>query len=174
MPSKATRARMLADVRRRIDEHGWTVQAVGAQCSVPGCCSSYLSPASDDADFGYTIGLSRYRGHPELIVTGIPQLETTHPLNLMGERVRDGERFAGGDLVDDLCPCTSLVALIEVDPRKSVEYLLVANQVYRNPGGPPVRALQMVWPDQRGRFPWDWGYSLPASAQPLLGPVPEV
>jgi hypothetical protein len=171
MPSRATRARRLDDIRRRIDEHGWAVEAIGDQCSVPGCCSSYLRPARELADFGYTVGLSRYRGHPELIITGIPQMETVYPLNLMGQRVRAGERFAAGDLVDGLFACGCGVALVLVDSRESVRHLVAANQLYRNPGAPPVRALQLVWPDPGGRFPWEPGYSLPESVQPVLGPV---
>lgn len=171
MPSKATRARMLADLRRRIDEHGWAVEAIGDQCSVPGCCSSYLRLAREFADFGYTVGLSRFHGHPELIITGIPQMETVHPLNLLGERVRAGEQFAAGDLVEGLFACRCPVALVDVDPQESVRHLVAANQLYRNPGAPPVRALQLVWPDPGRQYPWDPGYSLPESAQPVLGPV---
>ncbi len=172
MPSKATKARMLADLRRTIEEHGWAVQAIGDQCSVPGCCS-YVRPARDFADFGYTVGLSRYHGHPELIVTGVPQMQVAQPLNLLAERVRSGERFHAGDLVEGVLACGCRVALVEVDPRQSARHLIAANQLYRNPGASPVRALQLVGPDQRGRFPWDPGYSLPESAQPVLGPVLE-
>jgi hypothetical protein len=170
MPSKATRARILAEVRQRIDEHGWSVQAVGADCSVPGCCSARRRGKSDSVDFGYTAGLIRYRGHPELIVTGVPQRETIYPLNLLGSRVRDGERFADGDIVEGVLR-DGLVALQAVDARKSETRLVVANDLYRKAGGPPVDALQVVWPDVRGLYPWDSGYALPAAVQPLLGPV---
>ena len=78
MPSKATRLRMLNDVRRRIDDYGWAVQAIGDQCAVPGCCS-HLRRVRDFADFGYVVGLSRYHGHPKLIVTGVPQMQTVRP-----------------------------------------------------------------------------------------------
>ena len=172
MPSKATRLRMLNDVRRRIDDYGWAVQAIGDECSVPGCCS-YLRPVRDFADFGYTVGLSRYHGHPELIVTGVPQMETVRPLNLLGERVRGGERFAGGDRVEGVL-ADGFITLVDVDPRESVRHLVTANQLYRNPGAPPVHALQVVWPDRTHRFPWEAGYSLRESVQPLLGPPPVV
>lgn len=171
MPSRATKARVLHDIRRRIDEYGWAVQAIGEQCSVPGCGGG--RPGRQEADFGYTVGLSRFDGHPELIVTGVPQMRTVGPLNLMGERVRAGERLVGGGLVNGFFACGCSVVLIEVDPRQSARHLTYANLLYRNPGAPPIRALQIVWPDDGGSFPWEPAYSLPESAQPVLGPAPE-
>lgn len=171
MPSRATRARVLHDIRRRIDKYGWAVQAIGEQCAVPGCSGGRSNARG--ADFGYTVGLSRFHGHPELIVTGVPQMQTVAPLNLMGERIRAGHRFVGGDLVTGLFACGCSMAVVEVDPRQSARHLTYANLLYRNPGAPPVRALQIVWPDEAGRFPWDPVYSLPESAQPVLGPAPK-
>ena len=171
MPSKATKARVLADIRRRIDEYGWAVQAIGDQCSVPGCCASRRGP--EEADFGYTVGLTRFHGHPELIVTGVPQIDTPRPLNALGERVRSGQRLTAGELVSDVLACSCRVALVEVDPRESMRHLVYANLLYRNAGAPPVPALQVVWPDDGGRFPWQPGYLLAGWVQPVLGPVPE-
>ena len=48
MASQATRRRILNDVRRRIEEHGWAVQAVGGCCAVPGCGGG----ETDGPDFG--------------------------------------------------------------------------------------------------------------------------
>lgn len=136
MASQATRRRILNDVRRRIEEFGWAVQTVGACCSVPGCKGG----DAGEPEFGYTVGLTRYDGHPELIITGLAQMETGHPLNL----------------------------LVAVDPRASIEYLRHANELYRCPGRPPLPALQVVWPDCWGRYPWDAGCHV-ADLQPLLG-----
>lgn len=163
MASQATRRRILNEVRRRIDEHGWAVQAIGACCSVPGCSGG----RADEPEFAYTVGLTRYDGHPELIITGVSQMETAHPLNLLGERIRNGERFGHGDVVRDIA-ADRPVRLIAVDPRASAEYLLHANALYRCPGRPPVPALQVVWPDCGGRYPWDPGCHV-ADLQPLLG-----
>jgi hypothetical protein len=163
MASQATRRRILNEVRRRIDEFGWAVQTVGACCSVPGCPGG----RPDDPEFGYTVGLTRYDGHPELIITGVAQVETGHPLNLLGERIRSGERFVHGDTVRGIA-ADRPVRLITVDARASTEYLLHANALYRCPGRPPVPALQVVWPDCGGRYPWDPGCHV-ADMQPLLG-----
>jgi hypothetical protein len=32
-----------------------------------------------------------------------------------------------------------------------------------------VRALQVVWTDRSGRYPWDAGYDVDLRAQPVLG-----
>jgi len=163
MASQATRRRILNDVRRRIDEFGWAVQTVGSCCSVPGCAGG----AKGGVEFGYTVGLTRYDGHPELIITGVAQMETGHPLNRLGERVRTGERFAHGATVHGIADDRP-VRLIAVEPRASAEYLLHANELYRCPGRPPVPALQVVWPDCGGGYPWDLGCHV-ADLQPLLG-----
>jgi hypothetical protein len=47
------------------------------------------------------------------------------------------------------------------------EELVAVRQVYGT-----FSAVQMVWPDSAGRFPWDAGYTNPPDAQPLLGPLP--
>lgn len=164
MASQATRRRILNDVRRRIEESGWAVQTVGACCSVPGCSGG--DPGG--LEFGYTVGLTRYDGHPELIILGVAQRETGHPLNLLGERVRAGERFAHGDTVHGIA-ADRPVRLVAVDPPASAEYLIHANALYRCAGRPPVPALQVAWPDCGGRFPWDPGCHV-ADLQPLLGP----
>lgn len=166
MASRATRRRILDDVRRRIDEFGWAVQTVGACCSVPGCTGG----GPDEKEFGYTVGLTRYGGHLELIITGVAQMETGRPLNLLGERVRSGERFAHGDVVHGIA-ADRPVRLVAVDPRASIEYLIHANALYRCPGRPPVPALQVAWPDCGGRYPWDAGCHV-ADLQPLLGLPP--
>jgi hypothetical protein len=36
-------------------------------------------------------------------------------------------------------------------------------------GADRVRLQQIVWPDPRGRFPWDPGYTYDPALQPLIG-----
>jgi hypothetical protein len=44
-----------------------------------------------------------------------------------------------------------------------------ANRHYHRPDEDSVPAMQLVWPDAHGRFPWDTGYELPAWYQPPPG-----
>ena len=95
-------------------------------------------------------------------------METGHPLNRLSARVRTDERFAHGDTVHGIAEGRP-VRLVAAEPRASVEYLIHANELYRYPGGPPVPALQVVWPDCGGRYPWD--PPLPGPATPTLQPA---
>jgi Domain of unknown function (DUF4262) len=36
-------------------------------------------------------------------------------------------------------------------------------------GGPDIRALQLVWADERGRWPWAAGWGQARRRQPVLG-----
>jgi hypothetical protein len=44
--------------------------------------------------------------------------------------------------------------------------LLVAHCLYRD----RLRALQLVWADDAGRWPWDRGHRARRAGQPVLGP----
>jgi hypothetical protein len=44
--------------------------------------------------------------------------------------------------------------------------LLVAHCLYRD----RLRALQLVWADDAGRWPWDPGHRARRAGQPVLGP----
>lgn len=46
------------------------------------------------------------------------------------------------------------------------EHLLVAHRFY----GDRLRALQLVWADAAGRWPWDPGHRARRAGQPVLGP----
>ncbi len=45
-------------------------------------------------------------------------------------------------------------------------HLFVAQEVY----GAAVRAMQLVWADDRGRWPWERGHRGGRGGQPVLGP----
>ncbi len=83
-------------------------------------------------------------------------------LNNIGSDVRDGKRFDAGTVNNDLAPATVLFLSVVQD-----EELTAVRQVYGT-----CSAVQMVWPDSSGRFPWDAGYNNPPDVQPLLGPRP--
>lgn len=169
MASRNTGLRLQAELRRRVDEHGWAVEVVGSACVVPGCQWGRLRP-EDDVDFGYTVGLCRF-DHPELIVTGLPQTETAFPLDEAARLAAAGYRLSAGNWVELYC-YPYLAFLLAVEPAQSARYLLGANRLYRKPGGPPVAALQLVWPDVEGWLPWEEEYAMVPEAQPLLGLVP--
>ncbi|MFI5714054.1 DUF4262 domain-containing protein [Kribbella sp. NPDC051620] len=141
---------MLAELVELIDRHGWAVRHVGAG-DQPG-----------EAAFSYTVGLTAL-DHPEVVVVGMPFEHSQGFLNLIGSLVREGRTFLPGTTTHDLTD-GSYVAFITVT---DIDELTAVDQIYGS-----VEALQMIWPDSRGKMPWDDGYKNGPLAQPFLGPLP--
>lgn len=115
-------------VRPVVERCGWAVQAVGGQGRRP--------------PFAYTVGLTG-RGRPELVVSG-KSPSAAHDLLeavLAGDPPRAGRRY-------DL-PVGPSLQVVEVTwPARR---LVVATALY----GDRVTAVQLVWADGRGRWPWE-------------------
>ena len=156
----------LADMDRKVRKFGWArVYVFGDDCAAaPGEPCTAASGDCHTLGFGYTVGLSRHYGHPELVMTGVP-VEATEVLNILGERIRDGAVLRPGERLS--IGHTLTARLLEVDWEQSHRNMPVA---WRLNGG-PVDALQVVLPDSRNRMPWEPGYSLSPEAQPLWGSV---
>jgi len=134
----------LAELRATISEHGWAVQFV------------------EDADrpFAYTIGLFD-RGLPELLVTGLPPHDSAHLLNWVAAHCVWGLELVPGDQFADPGGRRLEVVRVEV-PDAHLKFAVAV-------GGRNVRALQLVWADARGRWPWETGWSTGRRSQPVLG-----
>lgn len=59
------------------------------------------------------------------------------------------------------------VAVEVVDVAEPTVYLVMATATY----GPDVRAVQLVYADDRGRWPWQMGFR---GDQPVLGPCADM
>ena len=132
-------------LRERLRECRFLVQSVGG--------------SRDSAEFSYTIGLTAH-GLPELIVVGRRPGEATKLLRLWGDYVLDTSLVLPGERLR-----TGPFALEAVEVERPEEHLLMADSLF----GPAVRALQLVWADDRGRWPWDPGHRARRSGQPVLG-----
>jgi hypothetical protein len=148
--AEQTAEQVRRDLQRVIDRFGWAVLHGGGN---PG-----------DPRYSSTVGLTAL-GHPEVIVVGLPFEAGEKYLNLVGEAVRAGARFAPGAATTALTDARSPVVFLQVedDPRTTV-----AEQFYGS-----IEVLQLVWPDSTGKLPWEEGHRNPPSAQPLLGTPPE-
>lgn len=140
----------VADLVDLVDQYGWAVRHV-----VP-------PPDDDTAGLSYTVGLTAM-DHPEVVVQGLPADAANAFLNDVGQQVRDGVRFAAGQVTTALTDDERPMAFIAIDDELTDE-LTVAGQLYG-----AVQALQLVWPDAAGVFPWQLGYDLEPERQPLLG-----
>ena len=114
----------------------------------------------EDRPFAYTIGLHEL-GLPELLVTGLNAEASARLLNTVtrytvdgGTRLRPGEYVHHEQL---------MLEVVEVDhPDVHLKFAVgLFNQ--------PIRALQLVWTDDRRHWPWDRGWSHGRRRQPVFG-----
>ncbi len=143
----------------RIERQGWHHLSVDGAAGEPG--------------YAFTLGHFLKRDHPELIVVGLKDTLASRLLDSaavgitgLGRRLRPFQVY--GDIADGLEVVFLPVALPAYN-----EYLGYANWFYADLPA-PYPALQMVWPDPNGVFPWQPGYDARfRRAQPLLGEAPE-
>ncbi len=146
-PEKNRHDYLADEVRPLIREHGWMVQTVDA--------------GRLHAELAYTVGLTD-AGLPELVLTGLPERRSGRLLNfLAGQMVRSGPPAPGEVLV-----ATKELPAFEVVRLSSPSaHLVTAVQMY----GEELRALQLVYPDEHGKWPWDRDFRGGAGGQPVLG-----
>jgi hypothetical protein len=141
--------KILAD----IDAFGWHV---------------ILIPEDDEGPpFGYTIGLHKTFGHPEIVIVGLTDPEVMFSfLNALGMEVKQARRFANGDSTPGIIEGFE-VRFSEVPRSAYARHFGYASWYYK---GQDYPVLQCLWPDAQGRFPAEAGFD-PAlrSLQPALG-----
>ncbi|MFT4089074.1 MAG: DUF4262 domain-containing protein [Gordonia sp. (in: high G+C Gram-positive bacteria)] len=109
----------------------------------------------------YTTGLTEF-GRPELMITGLDAELSGRLLNLAAQRVIDDPTIGGGTHLARVIREPYELAAVDVAHTAT---LRVTQVVY----GRAFTALQLVWPDRDGCYPWDHGYSVDLDAQPLWG-----
>ncbi|MFR9806108.1 DUF4262 domain-containing protein [Pseudonocardia sp. RS010] len=147
----ATQEQALEQVLCTIGRYGWAVQAVEGDRVHP--------------PWAYTVGL-HLRGRPELVVTGLPARHAAELLDGVAAHLLHSETppEPGERVPLHEGPVVEFVALPHPDAHLNVAVTLL---------GPEIRALQMVWADERGHWPWDPGFRAARGArggQPVLGP----
>ncbi|HSV40592.1 MAG TPA: DUF4262 domain-containing protein [Nocardioidaceae bacterium] len=129
-----------------IDANGWFVQGVEKDRWRPG--------------FAYTVGLTMF-GHPELLVTGMAHRAAAHLLNGLAHPLvwHAAPAFVAGDF--HLWPGSPAIEIVDV--AEPTVHLVMAEGMY----GSDIRAVQLVYADDHGRWPWEVGFR---GHQPVLGP----
>lgn len=140
----STKEDYLAELRVKIRKYGWTVQYV----------------ESDRVPFAYTVGLTR-RGLPELLVTGVSPERALELLNGGVQVAVDGNAPIPGEQL--ILSAGSVVEIVEVEHPDAHLYSALAFY------GDTLRALQLVWADGRGRWPWAADFDDGRGGQPVLG-----
>ncbi|MBL8755853.1 MAG: DUF4262 domain-containing protein [Planctomycetes bacterium] len=119
--------------------------------------------------FSFTVGLWATWQQAEVVVFGLPQEVAQDLLNGLADEVDDGRRFAAGEKHDGVLVGYP-VRFLELAKARYGEFLGVAQWAYE---GEDFPALQLVWPDKQGRWPWDPGVREGfAEAQPIVGVRP--
>jgi hypothetical protein len=134
----------LALLRRKISATGWVVQYV--EC--------------ERRPFAYTIGLHA-RGLPELLVTGLAPTRAAWLLNTFAKRAVSGTRHVAGDEVS--LPAGTHLEIVDVEHPDAHMGMAIAIE------GRDIAAVQLVWADSRGRWPWAPGFDDGHRLQPVLG-----
>ena len=143
---EATWQDYVAHLRELLEEHCWVVQGVQRERQRPA--------------YAYTIGLAAH-GRPELVVTGLPYDSAAALLNSAARRalqtdvLRPGERVPLGDGL-----LTEIVRLAE--PGVHLPAAAAVN-------GAGFTALQLVYADERGHWPWEASFRRGQGGQPVLG-----
>lgn len=132
------------EVRETIRKRGWMVQYV----------------ESDRTPFAYTIGLHDW-GLPELLMTAVSPQRATRLLNTVARDAVAGRELTPGQQFK--VPSGPQIETVEMGhPDAHLKFAVAF-------GGPGIRALQLVWADGRGRWPWTATFCDGRRRQPVLG-----
>lgn len=147
-PADQTDRKLLSDV----EEFGWHVCLIPEDDEGPG--------------FAFTVGLLYSYGHPELLAIGLSPAASHGLLSGAVERIKAGQELSEGP-VSDLAYGLDLY-FAPIDEAHLRAYLGYALWFYKSLGA-PLPALQLVWPDAAGRFPWQSRHDPKLAAlQPVL------
>lgn len=141
--------------RDTIHRHGWAIQFVSGE--------GRIGDAGFTPSFGYTVGLWGY-GHPEIVVFGTDSGSASGLLNQLGARVRDGVTMRDGD---EIAVHGAPVRLFDLPIPGAV--IFTANDYYDRPPYDSVPAVQAVYPDADGVWPWEPDCQLRPELQPMPG-----
>lgn len=128
------------DIAANVDRHSWAAILVYD-----------VSPS-----FVYSVGLMFSFEHPELIIFGLDD-EGRKVLRAIVEDIRSGRSFADPSAYEGVL-AEGLIATRPVHPSQHERYLGYAMGYCREQGRiGELEAVQVFWPDQAGRFPFDPG-----------------
>lgn len=124
-----------------------------------GCHINFVfDPKGDEPSFAYSVGFEETVGQPEVIIFGLPN-------EIMQPMINDALRLCREGLVlQDMVQVDGLLEgfpcfVRDVIPEKILpEYFNSAIWYHRARTGVPLsHAVQIVWPDLDGLFPWEEG-----------------
>ena len=130
--------KLLSDIK----QYGWNVVQIEED--------------NDGPAFSFSVGLFHSFGSSEILVMGLKRDVAHRIINNAALHISRGKNFKEFERTGELAEgydCTFVPIAIE----NYEEYLGYAIWFYRSLKQ-PFPALQLIWPDKQGRFPWDSGY----------------
>ena len=113
---------------------------------------AYIESDGYSPCFGYSIGLYKEFNHPELITVGLPPEVTGALINNIKNDIEKGYTFIEGINYSDFL-INLPIQFVKVELEYYPDYLGYAG--WYNDQSFNFPALQIVWPDREGNFPWD-------------------
>ena len=140
-----------AQIRQDVAKHGFHTAFVEGDGYLP--------------RFSYTIGLFHSYGHPEIICFGLKASVLNTVLIQAGQLVAQGESLRTNHVYTNFLEAFR-VQFLMVDEAYYADYFGEAGHFYQ---GWHFPVLQLIWPDQQQRFPWEAEFYAPWKyQQPLL------
>jgi hypothetical protein len=121
-------------------------------------CGSHMvaiEKEDDCPEYIFTVGLYYSFEHPEIAIMGLPRDVMYQFLQDVVHQIQKGKRYSASELDHDLASFP--IAFRDIDISRYRDYLGYAVWFYTNLPA-PFPALQFVWPDKGGYFPWDEDY----------------
>lgn len=118
--------------------------------------SVVMIPASDYfPSFAYSIGLFESYKHPEVICFGLSEDSGHGVINVIGEMIKEGTRFESNKNYKGIYKNDKAIFL-DVEKDNIPDYFGFGMRYYDEVEFP---AMEAVWTDREGNFPWETGYS---------------
>ena len=152
---------ILNDLLSTVNQYGWTHFQVPAKEGTP------LFGFGKAPPWSYTIGLFQSYKHPEIVIVGEDDQLASRVLQDTVEQIKAGEVLEHGKEYREFIPRHNRTFLL-MSKSHFRRYLEWAIRFY---GSTEFPALQMVWSDQQGLYPWDRGSEFETRLkdyQPLL------
>lgn len=144
----------LQDLQLTVQEHGFAIVPVkGNGKDIPG----YI----------YSVGLGQKFGHPELVILGLPDDLIQELVTNIIAQLNKGAMFEDGKVYPGMFSEFAVGFLTIKDEFKST--IMDATAAFY--GANQFDAMQVVWPDPQGYFPWEQEFDERfAHYQPALYP----
>jgi hypothetical protein len=140
--------------RLTIDERRALMQVkIGRDIEQHGCFVMCVFGEGDQPPFAYSIGLLDTFQVPEVIIFGLQYENMARLINALAHNLRNGKRYEPGQAYDGIAGVPIFFG--QVEDQHFDTYLGQAQMHHKRDIFP---ALQIVWPDTKGVFPWHDGF----------------